>query len=205
MLLVGGLLAAWVGVWGAWLAHPSAGLTQSALDVAHVARQRLPDVLYGRGGAWPDLLLASVALANVALSIAAEGLERPAIRWALRGLALLLILRLLPPYPFILDLWRSPDYGTRFAIAALAVVGWLVSLTTARWPDRVRSLALLGLTLAGLATGLWSALALERSFADATRLPFAPGWGLILYAAGLLVAALLSLGPLLRRPGSPSD
>jgi hypothetical protein len=199
------LLAAWIGVWGAWLAHPSAGLTQSALDVAHVAQQRLPDVLYGRQHAMPDLLRISVALTATALSISAGGLKRPALRWLLRGLAFLLAARLLPPYPFILDLWNSPDYGTRFVIAAVALAAWPGSLTSARWIHSARHVVLAILALAGIVTGLWSVLALGRSFASATQLPFAPGWGVLLYAGGLAVAAILSLSAsLAHRPSAKS-
>ena len=71
-LLIGGLLVAWLGAWGAWLAHPLAGLTQAALDLA-VVSQRLPDVLYGRLGNMPDVLRASIGLTAVTLSAAASG------------------------------------------------------------------------------------------------------------------------------------
>jgi hypothetical protein len=191
-LHVGGLLVAWLGAWGVWLAHPLAGLTQTALDLALVA-QRLPNVVYGQLGSMPDVLRASIGLMAVALNLAAGGTTRRWLRWLLPVLALVLAVRLLPPYPQVLDLWRSPDYGRRFVVAALTLVGWIATLTGRRWPARWQAAVTLALGLAAFATGLWAFLALQGAFTTAMQLTFAPGWGLALYVAGLLLATVLSL------------
>jgi hypothetical protein len=200
--LIGGLLAAWVGVWGTWLAHESAGLTQGALDLAQVS-QRLPDVLYGRLGGMPGLLRASVGLATITLSVAVGQVEDRVTRWALRALALILILRLLPPYPDLLALWRSPDYGGRFILATLALAGWVASLTAKRWPALWRHVVVLLLGLSALINGLWAYFALQHAFSTTAQLPFSPGWGLVLYGVGLLVTTIISLRSLLDALQSP--
>lgn len=184
-----GLLAAALGVWGVWLAHPTASLTQTALDLAQVAG-RLPDVLYGRLRPMPDLLRAAVALLAVALCVVACRVEHKAVRWLLRLFALGLLLRLLPPYPDILSLWRSPDYGMRFVIAAVSLAAWGAALFANRLPQRVLTGVALVLAALALISGLVSGLALQASFVRASGLPLAPGWGLVLFGLGLLVAAL---------------
>lgn len=198
------MLVAWLGAWGAWLAHPLAGLTQTALDLALVS-QRLPDVLYGRMGSMPDVLRASVGLMIVAFGVAAGDLKRGWLRWLLRALGLVLALRLLPPYPQVLDLWRSPDYGGRFAVAAVTLAGWTVSLAARRWPDPWRAGITIALGLAALLSGLWAFLAFRGAFVTATQLTFAPGWGLALYVAGLLLATVLGLLAILKRPPLPGS
>ena len=201
-LLVGGLLIAWLGAWGAWLAHPLAGLTQAALDLA-VVSQRLHDVLYWRLGNMPDVLRASLGLTAVALSAAARGATHRWQRWLLRALAFVLALRLLPPYPQVLDLWRSPDFGARFIVAAITLVAWAATLTGRRWPERWQVAVTLALGLAALLTGLLAFFALRGAFATATQLTFAPGWGLVAYVAGLLLATVLGLLAVLNPPPLP--
>lgn len=201
-LHIGGLLVAWLGAWGAWLAHPVAGLTQTALDLALVA-QRLPDVLYGQLGGMPDLLRVSIGLMAVALNVAAGRATQRWLRWLLPALALVLAVRLLPPYPQVLDLWRSPDHGGRFVVAAATLAGWIATLTGRRWPARWQVAFALALGVAALSTGLWAFLALQGAFAAATHLTFAPGWGLAFYVAGLLLATVLGLLAYLKPPPLP--
>lgn len=190
-LLTGALLVAWVGAWGTWLAHDTAGLTQTALDLAQVS-ERLPDVLYGRLAAMPDVLRASIGLSAVVLGVAAGRLERTVLRWALRGLAFILLLRLLPPYPDVLQLWRSPDYGRRFVIALVSLLGLVASFTTSRWPDILAAAVTSVLSFGALVTGIWTFVALERAFAVTVQLSFAPGWGLAVYVVGLVAAMVLA-------------
>ena len=182
-----GLLAAWLGGWGTWLAHPTAGLTQTAVSLAQFS-QRLPDVLYGKLGSMPDLLYVSLAMAALALNIAVRDSQSGAIRWTTSGLTLLLIVRMVPPYPDLLQLWQSPFYGRQFVVATLALLGWAVTLTAAVWSEKWRSIAALLLSLSGMVGALRAQTALQRAMSASTELNFSPGWGLVLYTVGLLVA-----------------
>lgn len=191
-LIVIGLMFAWLGAWGTWLAHPAAGLTQTALSLAQVA-SRLPQVLYGSLGSIPEVLYSSLGLTLLALSVAAVQLKARALRYLLRGLALLLAIRLLPPYPDILQLWQSAAYGGQFVVAVLILIGWVLSLSSGRWPRSIVGSAPAVLALLALVAGLVSFVALMRAFSATTELAYAPGWGVGLYVMGLLLAAIVSL------------
>lgn len=183
-----GLALAWAGMWGAWIPHRTASLTQNAADLAGWADVLL-DVRSGPLASVPDLLRLSLVLAALALAVQAGGVENLWLRWTIRLVAVLPALVLLPPYPFVLDLWRSETYGARFLIAAALPVGVTATILTDRLTPQVRRWMALGLAVTAVAAGLLAYQALQRPFEAhyASRLP--PGWGVIAFAGGLAIGA----------------
>lgn len=194
------LALAWVGLWGAWVPHTTAGLTQNAFVLAYWSGV-LPEVRWGRLGFMPDAVRLAIALAVVALALAAGAIRSPWLRWAVRLVALVPGLILLPPYPFVLDLWRSDVYGRRFVIAAAAWLGVAAAALVDRLPDAVRRALIIVLALAGAGLGIRAFAALRGPFAARYAAPIPPGWGFVLFAGGLLAAALLQGAGLLSARG----
>lgn len=191
-LALAALAVAWGGLWGAWAPHQTAGLTLSAFDLAYWAGV-LPEVRSGALGAAPDALRLAAALAVVALGVSAGAIRNRWLRWALRAVAALPGLILLPPYPFVLDLWHSEAYGRRFVIAAGLWLGVAAGALSDRLPAPARRglLAVLALAAAGL--GAWAFAVLRPPFAARYAQPIPPGWGVVAFAGGLMLAAALSL------------
>jgi hypothetical protein len=109
----------------------------------------------------------------------------------MRFVALLPGLVLLPPYPQVLELWRSDAYGTRFIVAALLWVGVATSLITDRLPEKGRQGLLV--LLSGLAIGFGGIafLKLSKPFEAHYAAPITPGWGVLAFTAGLAAVVVL--------------
>jgi hypothetical protein len=184
------LLVAWAGAWAAWVPHRSLGLAQNAVDLAEWSTF-LPEVRFGGLRIMPELLRLAITLTSVALAVAAGALENRWLRWALRLLALLPGVVLLPPYPHLLQLWWSESYGLRFIAAAVGLLSPLVGGLSDLLPKRARRAFVVGLSLAALALGLRAFLILRGQFAAYYPEPIGVGRGALMFLAGLLTAALL--------------
>lgn len=182
------LAAAWLGVWGAWIPHPTVSLTQNALNLAEWSTA-LSDVRFGPYGQAPDVLRLAVALASLALAVAAGFAPRRWVRWGLRLAALLPGLVLFPPYPYFLELWRSPQFGGRFVIALALWLGVAGSFFADRLPARQHRALVVLLAALAVALGGWAYLALRGPFSAHYDARLVPGWGLVLFVAALLVVA----------------
>jgi hypothetical protein len=189
-LTIFAILVAWAGVWAAWAPHRSLGLAQNAIDLAEWSTF-LPEVRFGGLRPVPEMLRLAVTLASVALAVAAGALESRPLRWALRLIAILSGVVLLPPYPYMLQLWWSESYGLRFIAAAVGLLSPLIGGLTDLLPGRARRALLIGLCLAALALGLRAFLILRGQFAAYYPEPIGVGRGALMFLAGLLVAALL--------------
>lgn len=189
-LALAALGLAWLGIWGAWIPHKTAGLTQNA-DVLAYWSGVLPEVRSGPLALMPDLLRLGIALASVALSVSAGAIRSPWLRWAVRLVALLPGLILLPPYPFVLDLWNSPEYGRRFIIAMVLWLGVPASGLMDLLPGAVRRALVIVLAAGGAALGGWAFVALSAPFAARYAQAIPPGWGVVAFVAGLALASLV--------------
>ncbi len=178
---------AWIGIWGPWIPHQASGLTQNALELAEWATF-LSDVRYGDLSLAPEMLRMGVSCAAVALALGAGRLKRSWLRWGLRALALIPGLIMLPPYPYLLDLWWSDSYSLRFVAAAVGCVGVLTAALLARLSPRIRAGVMVVLSIAALALAGWAYLSLHPPFEAHYAAPIPPGWGLLAFLAGLALA-----------------
>jgi hypothetical protein len=195
-LSLGGSLAAWFGLWGAWIPHPTVALTHNAVDLADWAGF-LSDVRFGDLHGMPDVLRMGIAAAAVTLALSAGGLKKPIMKWAVRFLALIVVVLLMPPYPQVFDLWRSEEYGMRFLVAAGALVGLLLSGLLDLAPAWGRRVGMVITSTAAIWQALRAYLAFRSPFsahyAYPIPYPMPPGWGLLLFVGGLVVAGLSAL------------
>ena len=195
-----GLIAAWLGLWGAWVPSSTASLSQNLFYLAEWSTF-LPGVRSGEIRLAPEVLRLAAALAVAALILAAEDIHRGWVRWLVRiGLAVPVIIVLMPPYPDFLHLWWSPSYGARFgadSVLALALVASLFVGRLAALGRRIGVAALCGLALAAAILGL---IYLLPPFQADYATPLGAGWGLAAFFAGLIVAALAQAAPS-SRPG----
>ncbi len=191
------LALAWVGLWGAWIPHKTAGLTQNAVDLASWSGL-LMDVQSGPLGAVPDLLRLGIALGLLALAVAAGALNNAALRWAARIAAALPGLVLLPPYPAVLRPWTA-EALPRFLIAAGLWLGIAASLLVKRLPPRIRRTAAAALAIGGAALGGWTFALLRKPYTAHYAAPIPPGWGVAAFVGGLAIAAALEATGAVRR------
>lgn len=189
------LATAWLSVWGAWIPHHTAGLTQNAIYLADWS-DILTDVRFGPLAHIPNMLRLAVALAVVGLCVALRGVRSPWLRWGLRALAVLPGLVLLPPYPQVLSLWRSEVYGARFVVAAVLWVGAAACLLLDLLPAQARRVLVAVFATGALALGAWAFLALRGPFSAHYAARVLPGWGVLIFCAGLAAAAGLQIAVL---------
>ncbi len=186
------LLLAWVGIWGAWIPHPAVSLTQNAFDFAEWSTY-LNDVRYGDMTAMPDVLRLAVGLCVIAMAVGVAAFEDVWLRWGLRVVGLLPALVLLPPYPDLMKLWFSESYGRRFGVVSIIVVGVALTALTDRLSWSVRRLVMIGLSGLAIVSGLWAFLTLVQPFQHHYAHPIYPGWGAVVFFAGLVSAIVVHI------------
>jgi hypothetical protein len=196
LLSVAALCIVWVGIWGPWIPDRAAALSQNALYLAEWSGV-LPGVRGGPLMAVPDLLRLAVMLSALALFVVLGAVRFAWVRWAMRAAAALLGLVLLPPYPFVLQLW-SGSYGTQFIIAATLFVGLGASLLVDRLTVQARRSIVIGLSVCAAGLGAWAFLKLRLPFEAHYAVPIMPGWGVLAFVGGLAVAVLLEAAVMVR-------
>jgi hypothetical protein len=191
------LAAGWLGIWGAWIPHPTAALTQNALDLAEWATF-LSDVRYGGLRLMPEVLRLGVALSVVALGVAAGSIEPWPLRWLVRLGAAIPGLIMLPPYPSLLNPIGS-GYKWRMVAALVLWLGVGLTLFSDRLGWRRRSGLVAALSGLAAVAGWWAYLALRGPFQAHYTHTLPPGWGVVIFGLGLVATAGLSGHGLLAR------
>jgi hypothetical protein len=193
LLPVGWALAA-IGYLGSWLAHDTAALTLSGVDMGAFTKF-LPGVLDGSLDVIRPFfyLPPFVVVVSVALLIGARRLR---YAWPVRVLALVLAvpvsLQLLPPA------WSPATLMTsEFRLQALAlVVCWLLLAgfwLLGRLPSWLSGLLSAVLALAAGLLSAWQFLAVKPAIDAVYRTPPGFGWGFFVCMVGLLVLTVASV------------
>ena len=111
-----------------WFAHKSAGFTMNAYDLAEwsslhpATRSSNPPMLTSFLLRLPHILLPFAA------ALATNGLRDARTRWAIRAVALLLVLRMIPPVEFFRDETADPNYRQMLLLAVLGGITVLGSI-----------------------------------------------------------------------------
>jgi hypothetical protein len=188
-----GLLAAWgialVGYFGPWVGRQTAALAWNAYDLFDLLRL-LPEIETGALSVnLQTLRLPLVGLAALLPML----LAKMRCRWRCGG-ALIgagLALTTLPPYPEIVNAWRTPGWRVPFWWGVGAMLAAGAAIWVAPRLGRYRPWILLAwLTL----TGLPAAVTFTRLLPALRALhaaPIGPGWGFWICMGGLGCAALL--------------
>jgi hypothetical protein len=155
-LLVAGLILALICYYLPWYTHPSAGFTLHGFDLAEwssihpATRSSSPPMLTSFLLRLPQLILI------VALALVANGCADARVRWVLRGTALLLALRFLPPSDFFTGAARDdPNFRQMMLLTGLSFGGIGAALLLTRFPLRVQGLLLVLLLAVGVFAGWW--------------------------------------------------
>lgn len=190
------LLVAWLGLWGAWIGNSAVALRINSIDMAEWATF-LTEVRTGSLHFVPDLLRLSIILSLIALAVSATEIRFMGLQWLARGLAVTPALILMPPYPFVLQLWWSESYSLRFIFAALGIVSILLSVLADRFVTGRRLVTVI-LAAASLGLAAWSYLTLQGPFAIRYGELIQPGWGLLIFTLGLLTAVIVEVVAVIR-------
>jgi hypothetical protein len=168
----------------------------------------LSDVRMGSLRGMPDLLRLSVALAAAALSASASQCKSRALRWIMRGIALLPVALLLPPYAGGLSFqafrpWFSESYRLQLAAASVGFAGVLLAagFDAVKGPNRPSMILTTTGVLAclSLAAGAVALAALIKPFSAHYNHALFPGWGAVSFFCGILSGAVLQGAELMQR------
>lgn len=196
LVSVGTLALAWIGLWGGWISHHTASLTQNALYLAEWSTF-LPEVRFGTLAQEPEWLRLAVSLTSVALAVGASALEQKWLRVVIRIFCLLPPVVMLPPYPELLKLWNSESYGLRFIVAAVGLAGSIAGFLTDLLPGQLRRVLVIVLSASAAGLGIWSYLVMRRPFEVCYASPIVPGRGLLLFVIGLALTIVLQVSVLI--------
>ncbi len=193
-LVLAPLLLGWVGLWGAWLTHETAALTQNVIDFAEWATY-LNDVRYGALTNVPAEVRAAVGLFVLALAVSAGETRYGWLRWIARAMALFVGVLLLPPYPGAismagLNLWLA-FYRPQFIISMVVLVGVPLSVLFDFVPSLARHVfaGLLLIAVLWVGWGAYRILLDQFSVLYAAALPV--GWGAWMFFTGALTGLVL--------------
>jgi hypothetical protein len=176
-----------------WFTHQTAGFTMNAFDLAEWASLH-PAVRSSSPPMLTSFLLRVPQLALVfAFALAANRLADPRARWLMRGMAMLPLLRFLPPAEFSTSARGDPNYRQMALLTGLGIGLVIVSIPLrrmrTRWQDWLSGAVLLG----GVVSGWWG-LSRTRLLLDNFEIAVRTGPGIVgltLVSAGVILLILL--------------
>lgn len=189
LLLFGWGLAA-IGYFGPWIAHETAALTLSGVDMGEFVKF-LPGVLDGSLTVIRQLfyLPPFVVVVSVALLVGSDRLGFP---WSVRGFVLVLAvpvsLQMLPPAWSVSSLLTPEFRGQALALG----ISWLLLASFSLWgrlPVRITALLSAGLCLAAFGFSAWQLSVVKPAIDQVYNSPQSLGWGFIVCVTGLVSCA----------------
>jgi len=180
-----------VGYWGPWVNHKTAALVLSGLDMAEFVKF-LPGVQAGAEFMIRELFYLPLLAAAFCLALMGSNRLWRYPLWARAVMvivAIVLVIIVLPPYPFILQALSSDEFRRQFLMGAgcLAIVGGM--LLYRRLPRAIMAALLIVVSLAGAIPPLWQFFSIRDALDRVYGQPIHVGWGLWLTAVGCLVIA----------------
>jgi len=170
-----------------WYTHATAAFTLHAYDLAEwtslhpAVRAESPALLTSF-----LLRLPQVTLVLAAALLANRGRD-PRARWLVRGIALVVALRFLPPREFFGSASADPNYRQMAALTALGVVGIVGVTVGARLSARWQVWMAAGVLLVGVLAGWWG-LSRTQPLLDNFQIRVQVGSGVVGYTVFCLVA-----------------
>ncbi len=196
LLLLGGVLCTLIGYWAPWVGHPAAGLVQNGFDLSEFVKF-LPQVKSGEDPVFRWLFF--LPLSTVALSLSmwttTEGqagrssLGGHWLRVPPVGVGLLLLIILIPPYPYTFERLLGGEFRARTILALVSWATFPLTLVgagrrmTRQWVDVLLAL----LALAGTIGPIVQFLSLHDALSAVYGRPITIGWGVWLMLVGMLV------------------
>lgn len=205
-LVLVGLVLATACYYLPWVTHQTAGFTMNAFDLAEWASLH-PAVRSSTPPMLTSFLLRMPQLALVfAFTLAANRLADARARWLMRGVAVLPLLRFIPPAEFFTRATDDPNYRQMALLTSLGiglvVLSILVQRMPTRWQNGLSSLALLG----GVSSGWWG-LSRTRLLLDNFEIAVRTGPGIVgltVISAGVILVLWWGLSSLPGWWGDPA-
>jgi len=185
------LLVALAGYFGPWIWHPAAAFRYSADDLAEFVRF-MPAVRSGQAPVTRELFYLPIWLASIGLALWLGRFVRS--RW-MRWLAGLPVVYAsmwpMPMYPFILEAYRSPEFGLSFWASVLTAVLCVAALAFgSRLPDRAAAAVWIAIGLIGASVAPLHFVRLQPALDAVHRWTMALGWGIAAVVIGFLTITL---------------
>lgn len=183
------LTLALIGYYAPWYTHKTAGFTMNAFDLAEwsslhpAVRSKSPELLTTLLLRLPHLMI------TAALALAANGLRETRLRWIMRGVALILALRMVPPTDFFRAASDDPNYRQMALLTVIGVLLIVAALPLSRLPKRGQMWLIAALAVVGSGAG-WNGLSRTDILMDNFEINVRIGPGIILYT----LAAVLLIG-----------
>ncbi len=180
LLIALALIAA--GYFGPWVAHKDAGLILSADDLAEFVKF-MPIVRSGEAGIVRELFFAPIWIAALGFGLFAGQRRSVGAKLGLLLLSLLLVFTPLPPFTFLIDAYRSSEFGLTFWVTAIATLS-IVALTIfgRRLSDRAEAIAWIVLGIAAASIAPLHFIKIQPAIA--ILYPFSLGWGFVMVIVG---------------------
>lgn len=188
-VVLGCIALAWLCLYLPWFAHETAGFTMHGFDLAEwtslhpATRSSRPPMLTSFLLRLPHILL------PIAAALAAAALPGPRARGAVRMVAALLVLRLLPPIEFFRGAVADPNYRQMMLLTALGLLSVAVMFAL---PRHMIGAALAIALVVAVATGWWG-LSRAGVLLDNFEIDVQVGAGVVGLTA-FAVAALVAAG-----------
>lgn len=192
VLLLVALLVALAGFFGAWVWHPAVAFRYSADDLAEFVKF-MPAVRSGQAPITRELFYLPIWLASIGLALwLGRFVHRKRVRW-LAGLPLLYVaVWPMPMYPFILEAYRSPEFGLSFWASALAAALCAVVLALgSRFPHCVVLSAWIAIGLAGASVAPLHFVRLKPALDALHGWTMGVGWGIVAVVIGFLTVVVV--------------
>lgn len=122
--LIGTLLALALivaGYFGPWVAHKDAALILAADDLAEFIKF-MPVVRSGQVSIMRELFFVPIWLGSIGLALFGGRQKNLALKIFLGLLSLIFVLTPLPPFTFLIDAYKSPEFGLTFWVTVAAVL-----------------------------------------------------------------------------------
>ena len=190
ILLLTGLIVAVAGYFGPWVWHPAVAFRYSADDLSEFVKF-MPAVRSGQTPIARELFFMPIWLASVGAAVWLGSFARQRlVRWPAGLLVVYTAIWPMPMYPFILDAYRSAEFGPSFwgsvAAAALSVIALALG---ARLPDRARAGAWMAIGLAGAIIAPLTFAQIKPALDAQHGWMLSIGWGIAAVLIGFIAVA----------------
>jgi len=198
------LVTALAGYFGPWLWHPAVAFRYSADDLAEFVKF-MPALRSGQASITRELFFLPIWLAAIGLALwLGRYVKRGWVRWLI-GLAIVYAaVWPMPTYPFILEAYRSPEFGASFWGSGIAAVLCAAALAFGgRLPDRAAALAWIVAGVAGATIAPLTFAQLKPALDALHGWVMSLGWGIGAVVFGFVVVVAAGVISLRSSPRSP--
>jgi hypothetical protein len=192
VLLLLALIAAIAGYFGPWVWHPAVVFRYSADDLAEFVKF-MPAVRSGQVAITRELFFLPIWLASIGLALwLGQYAKNRLVRWMVGLLVIYAAIWPMPMYPFILEAYRSPEFGVQFWGSVLAVVLCAAALMLGtRIADRWRALMWIAIGLIGATVAPLHFVRLKPALDELHGWSMSVGWGIAATVIGFAAVAMI--------------